>query len=141
MSMFNDIDWTSSGNSERCMSKSEHVKNYAKRFSRGHWTFLGPSDEKKWYRTLSYTPEGKWDFIATQMVGRFRETGHPRFKIISAVSRGIQKRKGGRDTTHFNADSSNTELMFRTVHSANQLSVSTQQSQAGLKSSLNGKRE
>ena len=53
MSMFNDIDWTSSGNSERCMSKSEHVKNYAKRFSRGHWTFLGPSDEKKWYRTVS----------------------------------------------------------------------------------------
>ena len=75
--------------------------------------------------------KGKWDFIATQMVGRFRETGHPRFKIISAVSRGIQKRKGGRDTTHFNADSSNTELMFRTVHSANQLSASTQQSQAG----------
>ena len=53
----------------------------------------------------------------------------------------FRKEKGGRDTTHFNADSSNTELMFRTVHSANQLSVSTQQSQAGLKSSLNGKRE
>ena len=40
MSMFNDIEWTKKGNSERCISNSEQVKKYAKRFSRGHWTFL-----------------------------------------------------------------------------------------------------
>ena len=97
--MFSDIDWTKRGNSERCVSNSEQVKQYAERFSRGHWTFLGPGDEKKWYGTLSYAPEGKWDSIATQMVGRFKETGHPEFKSISALSRGILKRRWQRNHT------------------------------------------
>ena len=38
-------------NSEKCISNSHQVKNYAKRFSRGHWSFLGPGDEQKWYGT------------------------------------------------------------------------------------------
>ena len=91
--------------------------------ARTHWTFLGPRDENKWYVTLSYTPEGKWDSTATRMVKRFKESGHPVFKSISALSRGILKRKNNRDTIHFNADASNTELLFRTIHSANQLSI------------------
>ena len=47
----------------------------------------------------------------------------PVFKDISALSRGILISKGGRCTTHFNAHSSNTECLFRTIHSANQLSI------------------
>ena len=54
------------------------------RFLEGHWTFLGPGDEKKWYGTLPKTPEGKWDSTAIQMVERFKDTGHPAFKSISA---------------------------------------------------------
>ena len=114
MSMFNDIDWTKRGHSQKCISNSEQVKNCAKRFSRGHWTFLGPGGEKKWYGT---------DSTATQMVERFKETVHPVFKGISALSRGILKRKNNRDTIHFIADASNTELLFRTIHSANLLSI------------------
>ena len=57
------------------------------------------------------------------MVDRFKDTGHPIFKSISALSRGILKKKNGRDTIHFNADASNTELLFRIIHSVNQLSV------------------
>ena len=53
MSMFNDIEWTKKGNSEQCISNSEHVKNYAKRFSQGHWTFLGPGSELKLHGTQS----------------------------------------------------------------------------------------
>ena len=86
------------GNDGICVSNSEKVKEYAKRFSQGHWTFLGPGDEKKWYGTLPYTPEGKWDSTADQMVERFKDTGHPVFKSISALSRGILKKKNGRDT-------------------------------------------
>ena len=41
------------------MMNAEKVKNYAKRFSRGHWTFFGPGSEKKLYGTLPFTPEGK----------------------------------------------------------------------------------
>ena len=121
MSMFNDIDGTRRRNSEKCISNSEQVKNCAKRFSRGHWTFPGPGDERKRYGTLSYTPEGKWDSIATELVGHLKETVHPVFKSISALSCGILKRKGGRDTIHINADSSN-----RTLVSHNLLSKSGQ---------------
>ena len=64
-------------------------KKYAERFSRGHWTFLCLGDEKKWYGTPSYTPEGKWDSTATQIVDRFKETAHPVFKSTSALSSGI----------------------------------------------------
>ena len=44
--MFLDIDWTKKGNDGICISNSEKVKEYAKRFSQRHWTFLGPGDEK-----------------------------------------------------------------------------------------------
>ena len=50
------------------------------------------------------------------MVERFKDAGHPVFKSISATSRGIlKKKKTGRDTFHFNADASNTELLFRII--------------------------
>ena len=58
MSMINDIDWTRKGNDGICISNSEKVNEYAKRFSQEQWTFLGPGDEKKWYGTLPETPEG-----------------------------------------------------------------------------------
>ena len=116
--MFNDVDWTKKGNSERCISNSDHVKNCGKQFSQGHRTFLSTGDEKKWYGNLSYTHVGTWDSIATQMMERFKESRHPVVKSISALSRGILKRKKNRDTVHINADASNTELLFRTIHSA-----------------------
>ena len=53
------------------------------------------------------------DSTATQVVERFKETGHPVFKSSSALSRGILKRKNDRDTIQFNADASNTELSSR----------------------------
>ena len=59
--MFNDIDWTKKGNAGICILNTEKIKEYAKMFSQGHWTFLGPGNEKKWHGTLLYTPEGKWD--------------------------------------------------------------------------------
>ena len=108
---------------KQCISNSEEVKNYAKRFSRGHWTFIGPADEENWYGTLKCTLEGKWDSTATQMVERFRESSHPIFKSTSALRRRILKRKNNRDTIHFNADASNTDLLFRTIHSANHVSI------------------
>ena len=48
MSNSNDIDWTRKRNDGICISNSAKVKAYAERFSQGHWTFLGPGDEKKW---------------------------------------------------------------------------------------------
>ena len=39
VSVFNDIDWTRKGNDGICISNSEKVMKYSKRFSQGHWTF------------------------------------------------------------------------------------------------------
>ena len=61
MSMFNDIDWTQHKNSDVCLSNAREASDYAKEFQRGHWSFLGPGDEEKWYGTCNYKPEGKWD--------------------------------------------------------------------------------
>ena len=123
MSMFNDIAWTKRRNSEQWFSNSEHVKNYAKRCSQGHCAFLGPGSELKWYGTQSYPPEGQGESTANQMVKRSQESDHPVFKSISALARGILKRKGNRDTLHFTADASITEVLYRTIHSANQVSI------------------
>ena len=103
MSMFNDIDWT----------KKE-------RFLQGHWTFLGLGSEKKWYGGSS--SEREWD-TANEMVQRFKETDHLVLRNTSALSRGILKMKKGLETIHFSGDSSNTELLFQTIHSVNQLSI------------------
>ena len=83
MSMFSDVDWTKKGNRGLCISNLEKVKDHAKRFLQGHWTFLGLGDEKKWHGTLPDTPKGKWNSTANLMVERFKDTGHPVFMSIS----------------------------------------------------------
>ena len=45
MSTFNDIDWNKKNNEGECISNSEEIRDYAKRFSQGHWTVL---DEDMW---------------------------------------------------------------------------------------------
>ena len=104
MSVFNDIYWT--GNDDIGISNSEKVKTYAKKFPQGHWTFLGPGDDKKWYGKAKYFPEGKWNSVASQMVQRFKETGHPVFTSASALCREILRMLKGIETIHFNADAS-----------------------------------
>ena len=64
MSMFNDIDGTRKGNSSDCVSISEKVRDYAKRFPRGHWSFRGLEEKNKWNGTHTYKPEGKWNEVA-----------------------------------------------------------------------------
>ena len=120
MSMFNDA---MEGNSDACISNSREVSDCAKKFQRGHWSFVGPGDEEKWYETCVYKPEGKWNQQADQMIASFAQSGHPVFRGTSALSRGTLKRKPGRNTLHFTADSGNIDLIMRTTRSANQLSI------------------
>ena len=58
MSMFNDIARGEKGNTERCEYNSQTVAEYARRFPRGQWSFLGVGSEKKWYGTYSDKPDG-----------------------------------------------------------------------------------
>ena len=58
MSMYNDIAWQEKGNKDRCEYNSQTVANYARKFPRGHWSFLGPGSEEKWCGTHTDKPDG-----------------------------------------------------------------------------------
>ena len=117
-----------------CLDKERKVLDFSslrkymimqKRCQRRHWSFFGPGEKDKWYGTYAHKPERKWDEDAYLVIGRslFFFFGHPIFLSISAFNRGILKMKGRWSTVHFTAESSNIELLFRTLHSANQLSI------------------
>ena len=48
MSMFNDIDWNKRKYEGECISRSEEIRDFARRVLQGHWTVLGPGEEEKW---------------------------------------------------------------------------------------------
>ena len=64
MSMYNDIAWQVKRSKERCEYNSQTVANYARKCPRGHWSFLRPGSEEKWYRTYTDKPDGSWDQTA-----------------------------------------------------------------------------
>ena len=124
MSMFNDISWGSKDNEKECESSAQLVSLYAKRFSPGQWSFLGPGSEKKWYSTHEYNPQGEWDRVAELMMIKFRENGHPIFRSASPFSRGVLMSKSGvKLSIHFCADGETVETVFRAIVSVNQLSI------------------
>ena len=99
---------------------SSFLSLYAKRFSPGQWSFLGPGSEKKWCSTHEYKPQGEWERVAEQMMITFAESRHPVFRSTSPLSRGVLKSKGGgKLSIHFCAD----ETVFRTIISVKQLSI------------------
>ena len=52
MSMFNDIDWTKKSKRWNLYFEFRNeVKECAKRFLKGHWTFLGPGDGMELFLT------------------------------------------------------------------------------------------
>ena len=77
MSMFNDISWGSPDNEQEWNANADLVSVYARRFSPGRWSFLGPGSEKKWYFTHVDRPQGEWDRVAELMMIKFGESGHP----------------------------------------------------------------
>ena len=124
MSMYKNIVWREEGNKEMCVANFIHVADYARRFAHGHWSFLGPGSEKKWYGTHTYKPIGEWDRVAEDMMINFSESGHPVFRGSSALERGALKSKGkGKLSIHFCGDDDTAEVVLRATVSINQLSV------------------
>ena len=58
LSMYNDIEWRAKGNKEICEYHSQTVAICARKFARGHWSFLGRGSEEKWYGTCTDKPDG-----------------------------------------------------------------------------------
>ena len=91
MSMFNDTEGDAKGNDELCVISSKTIKQYARRFPRGHWSFLGPTSEMKWYGTYDCKPDGSSNPTAEKMLLYFAGSGHPIFRGTSALERRIRK--------------------------------------------------
>ena len=89
MLMYNDIDWGKRRNRENCIANAHRVTEYARRFTRGHWSFPGPGSEKKWYGTHVNKPDGEWDKTAEDMMLNFAE-----FRATQRIrKRRIEKQK------------------------------------------------
>ena len=109
---------------EACVANSLMVADYARKFAQGHWSFLGPGSEKKWYGTHVYTPNGEWDDVADMMMINLSESGHPVSRVSIAFERRDLKSKGkGKLSIHFNGSDETVEVILRKVISVNQLSV------------------
>ena len=52
MSMYNDNVWRERGNTEKCITNSVTVTNYARRFLLGRWSFLGTWIRKEMVRNV-----------------------------------------------------------------------------------------
>ena len=113
LSMFKDIPWRSQDNEQECELNANLVSMYARRFSPGRWSFLGPGSEKKLYSTYDSKPQGEWDRVAELMIIKFSESGHPVFRATSPLSRGtLKSRGGGKLSIHFCADGERLKLFF-----------------------------
>ena len=64
----------------------EEGASYARNFSQGRWSFLGPGSEKKWYSTHESKPQGERDKVAELMMIKFSESGHPFFLFHGKLS-------------------------------------------------------
>ena len=97
---------------------------YARRFGKGQWSFIGLGSEKKWYSIKEDSPQGIWDNIAEKMLVEFAESGCPIFRATTSLSRGQLRSRGhGKLSIHFAAAQETIETTFRTIISANQLSL------------------
>ena len=67
------------------------LQDYARKFAQGHWSFVGPGVEKKWYGTHVYNPNGECDDVADIMMSNFSESGHPDPVHLMEISRAGEK--------------------------------------------------
>ena len=124
MSMFNDISCGTKDNEQECLANAQLVSLNARKFGKRKWSFIGPCSEKKWYSMKEDSPQGIRDNIAEKMLVEFAESGCPIFRATTPLSRGQLKSKGhGKLSIHYAADQETIETVFRTIVSANQLSL------------------
>ena len=77
-----------------------------------------------WYSMEENSPQGIWGHIADKMLLEFAESGCPIFRATTPLSRRNLKSKGHEKLSiHFAADFPTMETVFRTIVSANQLSL------------------
>ena len=104
MPMFNDISCDRNGNKEECLANARVVKVLARKFGIGQCHLL-VQVLKRTGIPEKRSPQGAWDHIAEEMLLEFAESGHPIFRVMTPLSRGVLKSKGhGKLSIHFTAD-------------------------------------
>ena len=111
---WNDIEWET--NDENCTPNPEKIKNYAMKFSQAHWRFLGPRSEESGLKILHTLKQENLILQPTKWNSDLKKLVIVYSKSFSALSRGILKQEKIKEIIHFNGDSSNTELLFQTLH-------------------------
>ena len=102
-------------NKNECLANAETMKELARRFGIGQWSFIGPGSEKKWY-SAENSPQGASDHIAEEILLKFEESGHPTFRATTPLSRGILKSKErGKLSIHFAADRDTIDVIYRII--------------------------
>ena len=104
MSMYNDIPWGEKGNTERCEHNLQTVANYARKFPRGHWSFLGPGSQEKWYGTCTDKPDGSWNQSAENMHdGKFIRIRSSNISCLQwpLKEENCEAKWGGKKSIHF----------------------------------------
>ena len=106
-STFNVKDWTKKGKFKNLSLEFRTSQELRKKVSAWTLVILGPGDEDTWYGTHTCKPEGKWNTTAENMVGDFKETGHPIFpRYQCVVSRSLDKKRWMMyQVIHFTTDS------------------------------------
>ena len=107
------IDLDKKGNEDSCIISSRKIKMYASRFIDGHWVFLGPGEESKWFQGYAVIC-GKWGLRASPIVDEFENSG--KVEILST-----------------SVESSTTLIFFSELSMRRISSVFTEQSQSCVK--------
>ena len=104
MSMFNDIGWDVKGNDELCINNSKTIKEYAERFSRGHWSLLGFGSEKKWYGNLRLQTRWVLESNCRENVAEFPKIWSPNIPLYQCHGeRTIWKQRRRKDNNTFHS--------------------------------------
>ena len=109
LSMYNDIVWRENGNTKECNHNFIEVSKSARRFRCSRWSFLEPGSEKKRYKNCSDKPDGNLDRTAEMMI----------LKLSTESGR----KEHGKQSTQFNYNERNIEMLLHTVICVNQLSI------------------
>ena len=104
-------------------SNSAMARDYAKRFPLGHWSFLGPGEEEKWYGTQNDRPEGQWNSSADVMVLQFLRQRTSSLQSFQCTGSGLLEQERWEMCDSLQGDPSNAGLLLRTINSANQPSI------------------
>ena len=125
MSMFNDLDWTWK-DMKRNIFQISKITRCTRRDSRkdvGSFSTLKMKRNVMEYGNRNYKSDGKWNSVASKMILRSEETGHPIFTGDQRLGSWNPEKSERKETIHLLRMASNKEFLFRIIHSVNKLSI------------------